>query len=78
MPNVDGVPKLEFPHLSLAYLHGSREFSQRELAPRAADIDTANSFPKDVNLWTLMGEFGLHGELFPGSDVNECSSWPTR
>lgn len=41
---------------------GSREFAARELAPRAADIDHNNSFPKDVNLWTLMGEFGLHGD----------------
>ena len=24
-------------------------------------IDAENTFPKDVNLWTEMGEFGLHG-----------------
>eukprot|EP00884_Botryococcus_braunii_P019316 jgi/Botrbrau1/6068/Bobra.177_1s0008.1 len=45
-----------------------REFAQRELAPRAADIDRDNSFPKDVNLWTLMGEFGLHGITVPSGN----------
>jgi alkylation response protein AidB-like acyl-CoA dehydrogenase len=37
------------------------EFAQREIAPHAEEIDRTNAFPKGVNLWTAMGDFGLHG-----------------
>ncbi|HWG04750.1 MAG TPA: isovaleryl-CoA dehydrogenase [Beijerinckiaceae bacterium] len=37
----------------------ARTFSQKEIAPRAAEIDRTNSFPRD--LWPPMGELGLHG-----------------
>lgn len=37
-------------------------FAAEHVAPRAEEIDRSNSFPKDVNLWQLMGSFGLHGE----------------
>jgi isovaleryl-CoA dehydrogenase len=36
-----------------------RAFSQAEIAPRAAEIDRTNTFPRD--LWPKMGELGLHG-----------------
>jgi len=36
-----------------------RSFSSDKIAPRAADIDESNEFPRD--LWPLMGELGLHG-----------------
>jgi isovaleryl-CoA dehydrogenase len=36
-----------------------RNFSQSEIAPRAADIDRENLFPRD--LWPKMGALGLHG-----------------
>ncbi len=36
-----------------------RAFSQNEIAPRAAEIDRTNTFPRD--LWEPMGALGLHG-----------------
>lgn len=40
-----------------------KDFAQRTVAPHAADIDRLNSFPKSVNLWKEIGDFGLHGVL---------------
>ena len=34
-----------------------RQFSSNEIAPRAADIDRNNEFPRD--LWPELGEMGL-------------------
>uniref|UniRef100_A0A7I4BBN8 Isovaleryl-CoA dehydrogenase, mitochondrial n=1 Tax=Physcomitrium patens TaxID=3218 RepID=A0A7I4BBN8_PHYPA len=42
-----------------------RHFSQENIAPHAAAIDHNNSFPTDVNLWKLMGDFNLHGITVP-------------
>src|SRR5450432_4737210 len=35
------------------------QFSSKEIAPRAAEIDKSNQFPRD--LWPQMGDLGLHG-----------------
>ncbi|KAL1921162.1 uncharacterized protein VTP21DRAFT_10878 [Calcarisporiella thermophila] len=40
-----------------------REFAERELAPRAADIDRTNTFPSDM--WRKLGDMGLLGITAP-------------
>jgi isovaleryl-CoA dehydrogenase len=35
------------------------DFARDKIAPRAAEIDRSNTFPRD--LWPAMGELGLHG-----------------
>ena len=39
------------------------QFASTEIAPRAADIDRDNDFPRD--LWTKMGDLGLLGITIP-------------
>ena len=43
-----------------------RAFAATEIAPRAAEIDATNTFPRD--LWPKMGELGLHGITVPEAD----------
>ena len=65
------LPFLRFDHgETIALLRESvRDFAQREIAPRAADIDRANEFPAD--LWRKFGALGLLGitvdEAYGGS-----------
>ena len=49
------------------------EFAQKQVAPHAAEIDATNTFPKHVNLWTAMGDFGLHGKRT--WRLSTCSKW---
>jgi isovaleryl-CoA dehydrogenase len=41
----------------------ARAFAEKEIAPRAAEIDRDNLFPRD--LWPKMGALGLHGITAP-------------
>ena len=43
-----------------------RRFAAEEIAPRAAEIDRLNNFPKD--LWEKMGAVGLHGITVADAD----------
>jgi len=40
-----------------------RAFAEKEIAPRAAEIDRVNEFPAD--LWKKLGDLGLHGMTAP-------------
>ncbi|KAL4240073.1 hypothetical protein ACF0H5_000867 [Mactra antiquata] len=42
------------------------QFSQKELAPFADEIDKTNSFPQMRDFWKKCGELGLHGITAPG------------
>ena len=46
-----------------------QDFAKRHVAPYAEQIDRENGFPSQVNLWKLMGDFGLHGAPLMPSDV---------
>ena len=63
-PAVADAPVRAADDSELAMLRESaREFSSREIAPRADDIDRDNTFPPD--LWKKMGGMGLLGVTVP-------------
>ncbi|XVE59796.1 hypothetical protein DITRI_Ditri05aG0075600 [Diplodiscus trichospermus] len=56
---------LLFDETQLQFKESVRQFSQENIAPHASKIDQSNSFPEEVNLWKLMGDFNLHGITAP-------------
>ncbi|KDO73191.1 hypothetical protein CISIN_1g014993mg [Citrus sinensis] len=56
---------LLFDDTQLQFKESVGQFARENIAPRAANIDQSNSFPQDVNLWKLMGNFNLHGITAP-------------
>ena len=43
-----------------------RRFAQDEIAPRAAEVDATDQFPKDI--WPKLGELGLNGITVPEAE----------
>jgi isovaleryl-CoA dehydrogenase len=62
------LPLLNFSHgETIDMLRDSvRAFATKEIAPRAAEIDSTNVFPHD--LWPKLGALGLHGITVPEAD----------
>ena len=62
------LSQLNFAHgETIDMLRGSvRAFAAAEIAPRAAEIDRSNTFPRD--LWPKLGALGLHGITVPEAD----------
>ena len=58
-------PTLQYGHNEeIGFLRETvHQFASTEIAPRAADIDRDNDFPRD--LWTKMGDLGLLGITIP-------------
>src|SRR5574342_997457 len=53
-----------------------REFAEREIRPRAAEIDRTDDFPRD--LWKRMAELGILGMTLPpefGGSGADTVSW---
>ena len=59
IPNAPPVFNFDLGETADMIRETARDFSQAEIAPRAAEIDRENQFPRD--LWPKMGELGLHG-----------------
>ncbi|KAF9675226.1 hypothetical protein SADUNF_Sadunf09G0010100 [Salix dunnii] len=56
---------LLFDDTQLQFKESVSQFTQENIAPFASTIDQSNYFPKDVNLWKLMGDFNLLGITAP-------------
>lgn len=56
---------LLFDDTQVQFKESVRKFAEEAIAPHAASIDASNHFPKEVDLWRLMGDFNLHGLTAP-------------
>src|SRR4030081_2714302 len=59
IPNAHRMFNLDLGETGDAIRETVHDFSSNEIAPRAADIDKSNQFPRD--LWPKLGALGLHG-----------------
>jgi isovaleryl-CoA dehydrogenase len=71
IPNAQRVFNFDLGETADAIRETVRDFAAHEIAPRAAEIDKSNQFPRD--LWPKMGALGLHGitveETYGGSGL---------
>jgi len=59
LSNAPGAFNFDLGETADAIRETVRDFSENEIAPRAAEIDKTNQFPRD--LWPKLGALGLHG-----------------
>src|SRR3978361_1958997 len=59
IPNAQRMFNFDLGETADAIRETVRYFSAHEIAPRAAEIDKSNQFPRD--LWPKLGDLGLHG-----------------
>src|SRR3982075_3416910 len=59
IPNAHRMFNFDLGETADAIRETVHDFSSNEIAPRAADIDKSNQFPRD--LWPKIGALGLHG-----------------
>src|ERR1043166_2163332 len=59
IPNAQRMFNFDLGETAYAIRETVRDFSTHEIAPRAAEIDRSNQFPRD--LWPKLGDLGLHG-----------------
>src|ERR687887_1528887 len=59
IPNVHRMLNFDLGETADAIRETVHAFSQDQIAPRAAEIDRSNQFPRD--LWPKIGALGLHG-----------------
>jgi isovaleryl-CoA dehydrogenase len=59
IPNAQRMFNFDLGETADAIRETVRDFSSDEIAPRAAEIDKTNQFPRD--LWPKLGALGLHG-----------------
>ncbi|MDO9563811.1 MAG: acyl-CoA dehydrogenase family protein, partial [Bradyrhizobium sp.] len=59
IPNAQRMFNFDLGETADAIRETVQQFSANEIAPRAAEIDRSNQFPRD--LWPKLGELGLHG-----------------
>ena len=63
IPNAPRLFDFDLGESAAMIRDSARTFAEKEIAPRAAQIDRDNAFPRD--LWPKMGELGLHGITAP-------------
>ena len=72
IPNAHRMLNFDLGETADAIRETVHAFSQNEIAPRAAEIDRSNQFPRD--LWPKIGALGLHGitveEEYGGAGMN--------
>ena len=59
IPNAHRMFNFDLGETADAIRETVQDFSSNEIAPRAAEIDRSNQFPRD--LWPKIGALGLHG-----------------
>jgi isovaleryl-CoA dehydrogenase len=63
IPNRPATLNFDLGEAADSIREATRDFADAEIAPRAAEIDRDNRFPRD--LWPPMGALGLHGITAP-------------